>query len=80
MATERKNMSTVEIRLAAAELRKQMAAMRIWLDERRCEPSRFSTDDDGRGVRLQIAFKTAREGEAFARRFGGRLNGPRLAA
>ena len=71
---------TVEIRLATAELRQQMAAMRIWLDERRLEPSRFSSHDDGLGVRLHIAFKTARESEAFARRFGGRLNGSRLAA
>jgi hypothetical protein len=79
MTTQRKNM-TVEIRLATAELRQQMAAMRIWLDERRLEPSRFSSHDDGFGVRLHIAFKTARESEAFARRFGGRLNGSRLAA
>ena len=71
---------TVEIRLAMADLRQQMAAMRIWLDERRLEPSRFSSHDDGLGVRLHIAFKTARESEAFARRFGGRLNGSRLAA
>jgi hypothetical protein len=73
-------MSTVEIRLSMDELCKQMAAMRIWLDERRSEPSGFSSHDDGRGVQVRIAFKTAREGEAFARRFGGRLNGPRLAA
>jgi hypothetical protein len=79
MTTQRKNM-TVEIRLAMADLRQQMAAMRIWLDERRLEPSRFSSHDDGLGVRLHIAFKTARESEAFARRFGGRLNGSRLAA
>jgi outer membrane lipoprotein-sorting protein len=73
-------MLTVEIRLASGELREQMSAMRMWLDERRWEPSVFSSHDDGRGVRVHIAFKNAREGEAFARRFGGRLNDPRLAA
>ncbi len=73
-------MSTVEILLAAGELREQMSAMRMWLDQRRWEPSVFSFQDDGRGVRLHIAFKNAREGEAFARRFEGRLNDPRLAA
>jgi hypothetical protein len=73
-------MARVEILLATGDLRRQMAAMRIWLDERRWEPSSFSSHDDGLGLRLHIAFKTAREGEAFARRFGGRLNGRQLAA
>jgi outer membrane lipoprotein-sorting protein len=73
-------MLTVEIRLAAGELREQMSAMRMWLDERRWQPSVFSSRDDGRGVRLSIAFKNAGEGEAFARRFGGRLNRQQLAA
>ena len=73
-------LETVEVHLEAGQLSEQMAAMRIWLDERRLEPSRFSSHDDGLGVRLHIAFKTARESEAFARRFGGRLNGSRLAA
>jgi hypothetical protein len=73
-------MLTVEIRFATGELREQMAAMRIWLDERRWEPSVFSSRDDGRGVRVHIAFKNSGEGEAFARRFGGRLNDPPLAA
>jgi hypothetical protein len=73
-------MLTVEIRLEAGELCEQMSAMRIWLDERRWEPSSFSSRDDGSGVRLHVAFKIASEGEAFARRFGGRLDDPRLAA
>jgi len=70
----------VEVHLEAGQLSEQMAAMRIWLDERRWEPSSFSSHDDGRRIRLQIAFKIAGEGEAFARRFGGRLNRPGLAA
>jgi hypothetical protein len=73
-------MLTVEIRLQTGELCEQMAAMRMWLDERRWEPSSFSSHDDGRGIRVQVAFKIADEGEAFAQRFGGRLNRPLLAA
>ena len=54
--------------------------MRIWLDGRRWEPSTFSCRDDGPGFLLRIDFKVPQEGEAFARRFGGRLNQPPLAA
>jgi hypothetical protein len=73
-------MRTVEIHLEPGELCEQMAAMRIWLDGRRWEPSSFSCHDDGLGVVLRIDFKIAQEGEAFARRFGGRVNNPLLAA
>ena len=73
-------MRTVEIHLKHGELVEQMAAMRIWLDDRRWEPSTFSCRDDGRAVVCRIDFKIAQEGEAFARRFGGRLNDPPLAA
>jgi hypothetical protein len=75
-----KNMRTIEIYLEAGELCEQMAAMRMWLDERRWEPSTFSCHSDGQGVLLRIDFKIAQEGEAFARRFGGRVNDPLLAA
>jgi outer membrane lipoprotein-sorting protein len=73
-------MQTVEIRLEPGQLCEQMAAMRIWLDDRRWEPSSFSCCDDGLGVLLRIDFKIAQEGEAFARRFGGRMDEPQLAA
>jgi outer membrane lipoprotein-sorting protein len=73
-------MRIVEIHLKAGELCEQMAAMRIWLDDRRWEPSGFSVHDDGPGVLLRIDFKVAQEGDAFARRFGGRVNEPSLAA
>jgi len=73
-------MWTVEIDLEAGELCEQMAAMRVWLDQRRWEPATFSCLDETPGVRLRIDFKAAKEGEAFARRFGGRVRTPPLAA
>jgi outer membrane lipoprotein-sorting protein len=73
-------MQTVEIHLKAGQLCEEMAAMRIWLDGRRWEPSGFSCHDEGFGVLLRVDFKVAQEGEAFARRFGGRVNEPALAA
>jgi hypothetical protein len=73
-------MRTVEINLEPGELCEQMAAMRIWLDDRRWEPSTFSCRNDGPGVLLRIDFKIAQEGEAFARRFGGRVNDAAIAA
>jgi hypothetical protein len=73
-------MRTVEIDLEAGELFEQMAAMRVWLDERRWEPSTFSCHDNGTSVLLRIEFKIPEEGEAFARRFGGRISDPLVTA
>jgi hypothetical protein len=73
-------MRTVEINLEPGELCEQMAAMRMWLDDRRWEPSVFSCHNNGPAVMLRIDFKIAQEGEAFARRFGGRVSDPPLAA
>ena len=56
-----------------AELLETMAAMRVWLDERRFEPSVFTCRDGIADVLVGIAFNTANEGQAFAGRFGGRL-------
>ena len=67
-------MRTVEISLRPSELSEQMAAMRVWLDERRFEPSCFSCYDSGLGVLVRIDFKIVREAEAFAERFGGQVN------
>jgi hypothetical protein len=67
-------MSAVEIDLPAGDLSKQMAAMRIWLDQRRFEPSSFSCCDNDRGMRICVAFSVAYQAEAFAKRFGGRAD------
>jgi len=67
-------MRTVEMRLQPNELSGLMAAMRIWLDERRFEPSSFSCRECGAGVLVRVNFKVAEEAEAFAQRFGGSVD------
>jgi hypothetical protein len=47
--------------------------MRLWLDERRFEPSTFTYHDLNSGMRIEVSFKFGEEAEAFARRFGGSL-------
>ena len=64
-------MRTVEMRLQPNELSGTMAAMRIWLDERRFEPSSFTCTDCGDGVLVRVDFKVAAEADAFARCFSG---------
>ena len=66
-------MKTIEI---AVPLGHQLSAwlneMRVWLDERRFEPSQFLYDTTREGVVVFVDFKEAAEAEAFARQFGGR--------
>jgi hypothetical protein len=69
-------MRAVEIRLPPSDLSKQMAAMRIWLDEHRFEPSSFACRDSEFGVLVCLEFKIARQADEFAERFGGRAGGP----
>jgi hypothetical protein len=67
-------MRTVEIRLQPRELSETMAAMRIWLDERRFEPSSFICHDCAAGVLVRIDFKIAEEADAFAQSFSGSVD------
>lgn len=67
-------MRNVEIRVPRHELRERMAVMRIWLDERRFEPSTFNCRDDEESVLIRIEFKIDKEAAAFAARFSGRLS------
>lgn len=69
-------MRSVEIRLQPSELSEQMAAMRIWLDERRVEASSFACRDSESCVLLSLEFKIASHAEEFAQRFAGRASGP----
>jgi hypothetical protein len=55
----------------AADLSRQMAAMREWLDRHRYEPTRFVCDRNGNAVVVFVEFPNEREGEAFASHFGG---------
>jgi len=52
-----------------------MSAMRIWLDERRFEPSTFFCRGTDNGTLVCIEFKVPDEAEAFAEQFDGRANG-----
>jgi hypothetical protein len=68
------DMRTVETRLRPQELSQTMAAMRMWLDERRFEPSSFTCHDCGAGVLIRVDFKIAEEADAFARCFGSSVD------
>jgi hypothetical protein len=68
------DMRTVEMRLEPQELSGTMAAMRMWLDERRFEPSSFTCHDCGAGVLVRVDFKVAEEADAFGRCFGGSVD------
>ena len=68
-------MHTVEILLNQTDLRDQMSAMRVWLDERRYETSVFNYHQNIGGILLTVGFGLAEEAEAFANRFAGRLAG-----
>ena len=65
-------MHSVEIRLDPRELTRKMAEMRIWLDERRFEPSTFFCGGDEEALLVSIAFRVPNEAAAFAAHFGGR--------
>jgi hypothetical protein len=67
-------MHIVIIRLRPGELSVRMAAMRIWLDEWRFEPSNFSCHDGEADVLLRVEFKRANEAAAFARHFAGKVD------
>ena len=68
-------MFAVDIRVQQGDLSRQMSAMRIWLDERRFEPSTFLCRDTDNGMLVCVEFKVPREAEAFAEHFDGRANG-----
>jgi hypothetical protein len=64
-------MRTVKVRMDAADLSRQMAAMREWLDRHRYEPAKFVYDQDGFAVVVSVEFSNDQEGEAFERHFDG---------
>jgi hypothetical protein len=69
-------MHIVEVSVSRRELSERMAMMRVWLDERRFEPSTFNCRDVEDSVLIRIEFKVASEAAAFAERFGGHLGQP----
>jgi hypothetical protein len=69
-------MHTIAIRVRAVDLSAEMAAMRKWLDEHRCEPSNFTFRRFGNIISIYIVFDKDADGEAFKARFHGRPQGP----
>jgi hypothetical protein len=69
-----RDMRTVEIDLRSSELSGAMAEMRMWLDERRFEPSSFCYREAMTSVLVRVDFKVSEEAEAFATRFSGRID------
>ena len=65
-------MRIVKIRFPAADLSREMAAMREWLDSNRYEPAKFDCDHDGFDVVLSVEFMLDEAAKAFAKRFGGK--------
>ena len=62
-------MRIVKVRFPAADLSREMAAMREWLD--RYEPAEFDCNHDGVDVVLSVEFMLDKA-KAFAKRFGGK--------
>ncbi len=62
-------MRTIVIRVPAADLAAEMAAMRKWLDEDTCEPSRFTSRRHGSVLTVCVEFNKDRDGEAFKAHF-----------
>ena len=67
-------MSAVDIRLNPSDLSREMAAMRLWLDQHRFEASGFACRQDEGSVLVSLEFKRDGEARAFAKRFGARSN------
>jgi hypothetical protein len=67
-------MQIVDLQLPRHQLSAQMAAMRIWLDEHRLEPTSFVCNDAREEVRVVVTFTLAGEARAFADRFAGRVH------
>ena len=69
-------MHTITIRVRAVDFAERIAAMRIWLDEHRFEPSRFKYSEDGNDLLIDVSFEVADEAAAFSARFNGESTQP----
>ena len=65
-------MRIVKVRFPAADLSREMAAMREWLDSNRYEPAKFDCHHDGVDVVLSVEFMLDEAATAIAKRFGGK--------
>lgn len=62
-------MHTVAIRLSAAAFSEEMKAMRVWLDERKLQPSIFEYQDVGNYLAVKVSFKARAEAEIFEKKY-----------
>ncbi len=69
-------MRTITIRVRAVDFAERIAAMRIWLNEHRFEPSRFKYAEDGNDLLIDVCFGVADEAVAFSARFNGESTEP----
>lgn len=67
-------MRTIMLRVSATDLGPEMAAMRKWLDEHTCEPSRFTSRRHGNVLSVCIEFNKDGDGDAFNAHFSGGVN------
>ena len=64
-------MCTAVVRVAnPTELSAFMTRMRVWMDEHKCEPSRFRYNNSRASLVIRVDFTKAAEAEAFKTRFG----------
>jgi len=65
-------MRSIAVRLhRAADLSDTVSAMRVWLDDHQCEPSRFTCDRSPGWSLICVDFEKDYEAEAFKKQFGG---------
>jgi hypothetical protein len=65
-------MRTITVKLPPrADLSREMAEMREWLDANGCAPSRFKYDLARKAVVIQVVFNDDREAEVFKQQFDG---------
>jgi hypothetical protein len=55
----------------AADLSGTMSTMRAWLDDNRCEPSRFTCDRSPGWFAICVDFQRDDDADAFKKQFGG---------
>jgi hypothetical protein len=67
----------VKLPRGASSLSAEMTSMRLWLDSRRCSPSRFHYDLHPETVVVQVEFGSDQEAEAFKHQFDPAQNGVR---
>jgi hypothetical protein len=64
-------MHTVTVRLSGDDFSTEIARMRDWLEQHRCEPTAYRYDQNDDTVVVSVDFAVDTQATAFARRFDG---------